>query len=101
MDAGSKSEGIIRTWKVFKQEQKNFPERKIEISEVREKNEVPETQRNKKKSEECQEDVEKIKKKKNKNDDDLRTHTEKDDGKEEENGFETCGKETPKKRGQK
>ena len=36
--------------------------------------------RNKKKSEECEEDVEKIKKKKNKKDGDLRKHTEKDDG---------------------
>ena len=54
--------------------------KKNDLSEVREKNTMIETQRNKKKSEETQEDVEKIKKKKNKKDEDSRKHTEKDDG---------------------
>ena len=49
----------------------------------RERNEVLETQRNKKKREESQEDIEKIKKKNNKKDDDLRKHNEKDDGRRE------------------
>ena len=40
-----------------------FFRKKMELSKVREKNEMIETQRNKKKSEEAQEDVEKIKKK--------------------------------------
>ena len=48
--------------------------KKIEISEVRKKNEKIEIRRNKKKSKECQEDYEKIKK-----DDELRKHNEKDD----------------------
>ena len=54
--------------------------KKMELSEVREKNEMIETQRNRMKSEEAQEDVEKIKKKKNKKNDDLRKHTEKATG---------------------
>ena len=56
--------------------------KKIEFSEAREKNERPENQRNKKRSEDFQRerDIEKIKKKKNKKDDDSRKHTEKYDG---------------------
>ena len=45
--------------------------KKIETIEAREKNEVPETQRNKKKSEACQEDVEKIKMKNHNKDEEL------------------------------
>ena len=48
-----------------------------------------ETQRNKKKSE-SEEEVEKVKKKKNKKDEDLRKHTEKDDGRTKRR--KACGK---------
>ena len=55
--------------------------KEIELGEVKKKNEMIETQRNKKKSEEAQKEVEKIKKMKNEKDDDLRKHTEENDGK--------------------
>ena len=52
-----------------------------------------ETQREKQKSEETQDDVEKIKEKNNKKYDDMRKHTEKDDGRKKRRGFEACRKE--------
>ena len=53
--------------------QKNFPERKFELDEVKQKNRMIENQRNKKKSE-AQEEAEKTLKKKIKNDDNTPGH---------------------------
>ena len=74
--------------------------KKNELSEVREKHIMIETQRNKEKSEGTQEDVEKIKKKKNWKDDDLRKHTEKDDGKKKRRVFKHAEKRSQKQGGQ-
>ena len=73
--------------------------KKNDLSEVREKNTMIETQRNRKKSDETQEDVEKIRKKQNKKDDDLRKHTEKDDGRKKRRVLEHAKKRSRSKEG--
>ena len=67
-----------------------------ELDEVKQKNGMIETQRNKKKSE-ARKEVEKIKKKKNNKDEDLRTHTEKDDGRTKRRILKHAGKSSRSK----